>query len=357
MASVKFTNVGIRAIAACVPEREEKVASLSDLMSQKEIEVFTNGTGIKSRRIASAETCTSDLCFAAAEKLFAETGIERDSVDAVIFVSKTGDYIIPATSALLQHRLGISKNALCLDVRLACSGYVYALSAAYAYASAAGIDRVLLLAGDTNSKIVSKKDKSEYPVFGDGGSATLIEKGDFSPAFFNLGTDGGRGEAVIIPSENGGRNAISAESLLYCADESGNERNALQMHMKGADVFSFAISTVPKSIKSLSDFAETPLEQIEAFFIHQANQFILQTIAKKLKISAQKIPVNLDRFGNTSSASIPLLFSSEFGGSEYSGKALLCGFGSGLSWASMIQDLKAVQCCELFTTGGGAFNK
>ena len=346
MANIQFHGVSIRAVATCVPKQTERISDLNWLFSEKEQEIFSKGTGIFQRRIAGKNICTSDLCFAAAKKLFSDNDISPSSIDAVLFVSKTADYIIPATSALLQDRLKIPQSALCLDLRLACSGYVYALSAAYAYASQKGIDRVLLLAGDTNSKIVSRKSKSEYPVFGDGGSATLIEKGSFADVYFDLGTDGGRGDAVIIPCENGGRNAITEASLTYKTDENGNERNLLQMHMKGMDVFSFAISAVPKSIQSLSNFSKTPLENVDGFLIHQANRFILQTLAKKLKVPADKMPMNIDRFGNTSSASIPLLMATVFS-KTLDGNFVLCGFGSGLSWASMMQEMRDVAVSEL----------
>lgn len=348
MAFLHFKNVGIRAVAACVPSDILTINSLTDLFTEKEAETFISGTGVQEKRIASSGVCTSDLCYAAAKKLLEDNEISPDSIDAILFMSKTPDYIIPTTSALLQDRLGLNKSVLAMDLRLACSGYVYALSTAYAYASTEGIDRVLLLCGDVNSKIVSRKDKSAFPVFGDGGSATLIEKGDFADSFFDFGTDGSRAFSVSIPSENGGRNPITENSLIKEADGNGNVRNQLQMNMHGMDVFSFAISTVPKSIKSVIEFSKQQVCDIDNFFIHQANRFIIQTVAKKLKIQMGKVPVNIDRFGNTSSASIPLLLCSEFYGQEAKiGKSCMCGFGSGLSWASAVQDLSGIKISKI----------
>lgn len=348
MAKLHFKNVGIQAVAACVPSNKVTISSLPDLFNSKEMETFMERTGIREKRIADAKTCTSDLCAAAAQKLFEDNNIDLDSIDAVLFMSKTPDYIIPTTSALLQHRLGLKKSVFAMDLRLACSGYVYALSTAYAYANQEHINKVLLLAGDVNSKIVSRKDKTTFPVFGDGGSATLIEKGDYADSYFDCGTDGSRSSAVIIPSENGGRNPITESSLVQNVDENENSRSLLQMNMHGMDVFSFAISTVPKSIREVLDFSHKQIEETDTFLIHQANKFILETIAKKLKIPMQKIPINIDRFGNTSSASIPLLLCSEFYGKQASlGNTVMSGFGSGLSWATAMQNLHNIKISKL----------
>jgi 3-oxoacyl-[acyl-carrier-protein] synthase-3 len=228
VANIKFRNVGIKAVSACVPKRIEKIDSLTEIFSRDEAEKFSRTTGIYERRIADENICTSDLCFAAAKKLMEENGISANSVDVLLFMSKTPDFITPSTSALLQSRLGLSKKTLCMDLRLDCSGYVYALSAAYAYASMDGVNRVLLLTGDVNSKIVSRKSRAECPVFGDGGSATLVEKGDFADSFFDFGTDGSRGDFIVIPCENGGRNRVAENSLQNKTDDDGNERNSLQ---------------------------------------------------------------------------------------------------------------------------------
>lgn len=165
MAKINFNNVGIKAVSACVLKTIQKTAGLSYFLSDEAISGLENSTGIKERRLATSEICTSDLCFEAAKKLMDENNIEPDSIDMLLFMSQTADYKIPTTSIILQKRLGLSKTCACMDLVNACSGFVYRLSSAYSYASMDGINRVLFLSGDTISKVLNKKDKVSYPVF------------------------------------------------------------------------------------------------------------------------------------------------------------------------------------------------
>lgn len=312
MARIKFNNVGIKAVAACVPRNKQKTKELSYMLNEEAINGLENSTGILERRISTADICISDLCFEAAKKLMEENNIVPDSIDMLLFMSQTSDYRIPTTSTILQNKLGLPKTTACLDLVNACSGFVYALSTAFSYASMEGVNRVLLLSGDTISKVLNKNDKVSYPVFGDAGTAVLIEKGMYEPSFFELGSNGGGYDSIVIYAENGGRNAITPESLVEKLGSDGIMRNDLQMKMDGMDVFSFAISTVPKSLKSVWELSEKTDNDVDLYLLHQANKYILQTVSKKMKIDFEKIPMNIDRFGNTSSASIPLLLSSEF---------------------------------------------
>lgn len=347
MARIKFNNVGIKAVAACVPRNKQKTKELSYMLNDEAINGLETSTGILERRISTADICTSDLCFEAAKKLMEENNIVPDSIDMLLFMSQTSDYRIPTTSTILQNKLGLPKTTACLDLVNACSGFVYALSTAFSYASMEGINRVLLLSGDTISKVLNKNDKVSYPVFGDAGTAVLIEKGMYEPSFFELGSNGGGYDSIVIRAENGGRNSITQESLVEKLDTDGISRNDLQMKMDGMDVFSFAISTVPKSFKSVWELSEKTDNDVDLYLLHQANKYILQTVSKKLKIDIGKIPMNIDRFGNTSSASIPLLLSSEFGESTLTKKCMMCGFGAGLSWASSYIQLKDCKVSEL----------
>ena len=347
MAKVRFNNVGIKAVSACVPKNKQKTKELSYFLSEETIFSLENSTGIKERHISTLEICTSDLCYEAAKNLLADNNIEPESIDMLLFMSQTADYKIPTTSTILQNRLGLSKTCACMDLVNACSGFVYGLSSAYSYASMEGINRVLLLSGDTISKVLNKKDKVSYPVFGDAGTAALIEKGSYCESWFELGSNGGGYESIVISAENGGRNPVSEESLKECPTEDGSYRSALQMKMEGMDVFSFAISTVPKSLKSVFEFSGKTDSDVDLYLLHQANKYILEVVSKKLKIDMTKIPINIDRFGNTSSASIPLLLSSEYGDSELSKNCMLCGFGAGLSWASAYLQLKNCKVSKL----------
>ena len=174
-------------MAACVPPKVVSNKELGYLIPEEEIEKTIQSIGIREKRFAAKEVCASDLCFKAARQLMTDNEIDPESVDVLLFLSQTPDYKIPATSPILQQRLGLPTTTACLDLSLGCSGYVYALSAAYAYASMPGIRRVLLLVGETFSKIVSPWDKVNAPLYGDAGTATLVEKGNFLPACFVIG--------------------------------------------------------------------------------------------------------------------------------------------------------------------------
>lgn len=347
MAQIKFNGVGIKAVAACVPKNKQATKELSYMLDEESINGLETTTGIKERRLSTPGICTSDLCFEAAQKLLKENNVDVSSIDMLLFMSQTPDYKIPTTSTVLQNRLGLPKTTACLDLVNACSGFVYALSTAFAYASSAGIERILLLSGDTISKVLNKTDKVSYPVFGDAGTAVLVEKGNYSASYFDMGSNGGGVNSIIIPSANGGRNQITELSLVEKSVGAGVMRNDIQMKMDGMDVFSFAISFVPKTIKNVLALSEKTDSDVDLYLLHQANKYILQTVSKKLKISMDKIPVNIDRFGNTSSASIPLLLSSEFGGRQLTKKCVQCGFGAGLSWASCYLALENCNISEL----------
>ena len=339
MATLKYDHVKISAVSACVPRAIAYNTDLGYLLPQEEIEKTISAIGIREKRITDTETCASDLCAKAAEQLFQDNKIERSSIDMVLFMSQLPDYRMPATAPILQHRLGLPKSTAAMDLSLACSGYVYALSAAMAYASIPGIDRVLLLDGDTVSKVVNKMDKVNVPLYGDAGTATLVEKTpDIIPAHFTLYSDGAGEDAVKIKA-GGARYPATADNLLPYTDSKGNTRSENEVYMDGMDVFNFALSNVPKSIKEICGLAGQELSTIEHIVLHQANKFMTDFIIKRLKYPLDRVPYSLDRYGNTSSASIPLTLSSELSG-RHPGNVILCGFGAGLSWGTALLSLR-----------------
>lgn len=347
MADLVFNDIGIRAIAACVPADVEDNTDLGYLLSDEEIEKAIHNVGIKQKHISNKEVCASDLCFMAAEKLINDNSINKDSIDALIFISQTSDYHQPATAPILQHRLGLQKTTLSFDVNLACSGYVYGLSIAFSFASQSGCGRVLLLVGETMSKIVSQYDKEAKPLFGDAGTATLIEKGCFGQSFFSLNSDGSGADIMMIPA-GGFRNPASKEAHEMESDQNGNKRNKYHFRMDGMGVFNFGMREEPKDIKHILSISGLTVDQIDLVIFHQANRFMTDFFAKRLKISAEKIPYSLEKFGNTSSASIPLTIVSELiDNYPRRERVLLSGFGAGLSWGSVILDLKNCKISEI----------
>ena len=261
MAILAFDRIGIRAIYSCVPEREQPIQALNNIFPSAEAaDKFTKSTGVVSRHICPDGVCSSDLCFVAAKKLLEENDIALESIDALIFLSQTSDYKMPSTAPLLQARLGLSKRTACFDINLACSGYVYGLATAFSYANTKGINRVLLLCGETLSKLISKEDFLSYPLFGDAGSATLIEKGDYTSSYFSLGTDGRGYDAIIIDDSNGGRSQMSFDSFSVKKQFDGVQRNRLHMRMDGMKVFSFKLSAVANNIRGLLSKVDSDIE-------------------------------------------------------------------------------------------------
>ena len=342
MAIIKYNNVGISSISACVPKTIVNNNALINILSEEEVVKTIENIGIKEKRFADKDVCSSDLCFKAAEQLITDNNIDRNSIDALIFLSQTPDYKIPATAPILQHRLGLPKTTLSFDMNLACSGYVYALSTAFAYASLQGVNRVLLLVGETFSKITSPLDKVNAPLYGDAGTATLIEKGDFADAHFILCSDGSGKDAVIIPAGEY-RHLTTEENLKEVEMEDGNIRSGHHIYMDGMDVFNFALSVVPKSIKEMMNTAQITLDKVDYVVFHQANKFMTDFFAKKLKYPIDKVPYCINRYGNTSAASVPLTIASELKTADLKEKkVILCGFGAGLSWATAL--LKFNRC-------------
>ena len=347
MAYLEIPDISITGMAACVPKKVISNIHLTENFSIEELEKVISAVGIEKRRIAERDVCASDLCYHAADKLLNELNIDRNSIDVLIFMSQTGDYKIPATAPILQDRLGLSINTACFDIGLACSGYVYSLATISTYLNLPNVKRVLLLDGETFSKIVNPKDKTNGLLYGDAGTATLLEKKKGKFFYSLLQTDGKGWEAVNIKA-GGTRNQIDSKSLEEKERVDGSIGNDTQVYMNGIDVFNFTMRVVPKSIKEILERANMTLDQIDKIIFHQANKFMTDFFVKKLKIPIEKVPYSIKKFGNTSSSTIPLTISSELKDWKSENKrVLLCGFGAGLSWGSVITDLSDCYIADL----------
>lgn len=350
MAFQKIENVKITGIAACVPDNSLDNMDLALLGDSSDRAKFVETTGIAKRyTVADKNICTSDLCFEAAEKLIKELDWNKEEIDCLIFVTQTPDYILPATSCVLQHRLGLSTECFTLDISLGCSGWVYGLATISQLLSSGNFKKGLLLVGDTVTVTKSDRDKSTYPLFGDAGTATALEfDNSASPMHFHTSTDGSGYKSIII--EDGGfRNFFKPESLLVKETEPGVFRNNLQSYLNGADVFIFGITKAPKSIKDLMAHFKLNKEQIDFLILHQANKLMNDKIRKKVGIEEDKVPYSLDEFGNTSSASIPLTIVTRLNNQlENTRKRFLaCGFGVGLSWGSVYFETENLICPQI----------
>lgn len=351
MANSGFDKVQIKGVVACAPKLEKCIDDELELFggSLQQIERLKKTIGLNRRRVVEPGTTALDLCESAAKKLL-ESSMEK--IDALVFVTQTPDYLQPGNAAVLHGRLGLPKACAALDVGLGCSGYVYGLWLAHMMASSGGCRNVLLLAGDTLSQVVNPKDRSVAALFGDGGSATLVQAVEqVSKSWFSLGTDGTGFDKLIVPG-GGFRTPCSAGTRIEEADESGNVRSAEDLYMDGGEVFNFSISEEPKSVQGLIDYAGVSIGSIDHFVFHQANRYILKSIAKRLKVDFAKVPMGaIERFGNQSSASIPFALCSELHNEltreSVSKRLILSGFGTGFSWASAIVDIDKLKVCKI----------
>lgn len=343
MALFQLKHIKINGIAACVPKNVVRTADYTQI-SEQERKLFVQGTGIVERRESTNGLCTSDMCFDAAEKLLDETKTNKEDIDIVIFVSQSPDYFLPCTSILLQERLGLKKSTMAFDITLGCSGYIYGLATLGNYLQLPHFKKALLLCGDTSTFSTQPKDKSTYPLFGDAGTATLLErKEDASPWFFNLQSDGGGAESIIIRG-GGARNRFKEGMLDVKEIEPGIARAYCDLELNGIEVFNFALREVKPNVVDLLQNAQTEIESIDYLVMHQANKLMNESVRKKLKFPVEKTPYSIDKYGNTSSASIPLTIVSELPEvlSKESKRLLLSGFGVGYSWGSVLMETQAM---------------
>lgn len=348
MSIISYENVEIRGISAVVPKNIINNNSFSNFFTEKEIKNAIRTTGIEERRFSDKQTCSSDLSFEAAELLLKKIDIEREHIDILIFVSQTPDYHQPATAPILQNRLKLSKSCGAFDINLACSGYVYGLSTAFAYASQKGIRNVLLLVGETLSKIISQEDRATSLLFGDAGSATLIGKSDLTnSSYFSLNSDG-EGKDVLKIKAGGYRFPSSPETLKVKNYEDGSKRTDEQLFMDGVEVFNFTMREVPKDIKRILKFAKKDLSEVDYIIFHQANKFMTDFFAKKLKYPIEKVPYSIQKYGNTSAVSIPLNIVAELNRDILRDKyIIMSGYGGGLSWGTSLFKINDIVIPEI----------
>lgn len=341
MAYLKFNNSCIVGIAAGVPSHIEPTVSTTDAYDAKE---YMETTGIIEKRFSNDFT-TSDLCLGATKRLIADLNWDKEEIDALIFVSQTPDYILPATSCVLHGKLGLKKSCMCLDISLGCSGWVYGLSVALSLLETGSLKKVILLAGDARKHAMEEPDQ----LFGYAGTATAIEYNPekAKPIMMDLGSDGTGYDAIIRPG-GGTRNPYNEHSLELEDCEDGRKRHALQTRMKGMDVFAFGITTAPKSIKKLGKEFDFEYDSYDYFVFHQANRMMNETIRKKLKLNDVKVPYSMTHFGNTSSASIPVTIVTQLADKLHGHKKIIgCAFGVGLSWGTVAFETENIHVSRL----------
>jgi len=331
MAKCKIGGAAIRGIVSAVPSRRFDNFRDASGFSEDEVRKVVGMAGVKSRRMAGESVCSSDLCQTAAESLLEKVGWERDSVDALIMVTQSPDYLLPSTACILQAKLRLPITCAAFDVGLGCSGYPYGLYLGALMLSQGGIRRALVLHGETPARFADESDRSVSLLFGDAGSATALEADPSESAHpwaFVLHTDGTGYQDLIIPG-GGFRERFPEDRRRYCVS------------MNGANIFSFSIKRVPAVIEDTLALAGTTKEGVDYYILHQSNQFIMKHLAKKLGIPEEKMPLTLGDFGNTGGPSVPLTMTE--GGlvrpADRPLTLMLVGYGVGLSWGSALVQL------------------
>ena len=344
MAFLEIKNTKIVGMAAAVPKEKVKISEIEYYTAQEAENVMAL-TGIVERRISPKGMVCSDYCQKAAENLIAEIGWNKDSIDLLIYISVSRDYIEPNTATVIHGRMGLPISCVTMDVPMACSGFCYGLSVVGSYLALGQWKRALLLVGDTQTKLISPLDKTLYPLMGDAGTATALEYDtEAASMYFNLLNDGAKATTIYAPS-SGVREQVTENSLVMEEIEPGVVRNRTHIIMNGMDVFSFTISQIPQCINQLCEYFNLNLHEADYLLLHQANKYIDEKIRKKLKFPVEKTPYCLDEYGNTSSGTIPLTMISRL--SEQLGKGknklIMSGFGAGLSWASVYMETENVR--------------
>ena len=350
MAFLKIDNVSIRGMAGCVPKNIEENINLP-FYSPDEAARVIEEIGIVQKHIAPAEITVADLCYEAALKLIEKLGWEKDSIDLLALCTQTPDYINQPTSFLVHEKLGLPQSTMCLDFFHGCPGWVVSLSSISSLVSTGCIKRAVLLDGDEVTKWLFANNREERPLFGDAGTATALEFDPYAkPFFFNIGTLSEEGKSLINPY-GGIRNPYTMETMKYTLDCRAGKvpKEKWVKVMDSMDVFSFAITKIPKAMKNLCSEFDIDLDNIDKLVLHQANKFMIENIAKRMKIPMEKVPLGLRNYGNTTSASIPMAIITECQQQVTKGaqRNLVCGFGTGLSWGAAYFEINKIICPDV----------
>lgn len=333
MARVTLDNVRFRGLACCVPKTVVSNLDCPDA-KKSERERLVRNIGILNRRLCFPWQCFSDLAFVAAEKLIDEIGWKREEIDALIVVTQSPDYLVPATAIILQDRLKLRHSTIAFDINLGCSGYPFGLFTVGAMLSSGAIKKALLLVGDKSGSLTE-------PLFSDCGTATALEFDPSAPRmWFDMNSDGSGYRAIILPV-GGHRTPLEIYHCVAMPDKDGEMHSERDLVLDGTAILNFSTQRVPPAIRELCEYAQVPLEHIDYVLLHQANRMINESIRRKLALPAEKVPSTLYEYGNTSSASIPITMTARIRHELSSGRKrlLMSGFGVGLSWATCILDI------------------
>jgi 3-oxoacyl-[acyl-carrier-protein] synthase-3 len=327
---VKYAAIG--PIAIHFPERAETNEQLQREFPDWDMELIHSKTGIAVRHIAAPGECSSDLGVAAAEKLFRQYDVERESIDFLLLCTQTPDYPLPTTACLMQSRLGLRTNTGAMDFNLGCSGFVYGLAVADGLIRTGSARRILLITAETYSKYIDPTDRSLRTIFGDGAAATLLEAADTpSLTAFQYGTDGEGADTLLVTS-GGMRAAKDAHKPRH------RKRWPSALYMDGPSLISFTVAQVPKVVDDILRQSNLEMGAIDLFLLHQATRKMLEQLQIRLGLDDHRLPIVMEHCGNTVSSTIPILIDHvrHTGRLSRGMRNMLIGFGVGWSWAGCV---------------------
>lgn len=325
-----FSEIG--PISIVLPEKLETNQMLLQEHPEWKMAEIMEKTGIDRRYIAAPEQTAGDLAVAASQKLFEDYSIDRSSIDFVMLCTQTPDYPLPTTACLVQQQLGLPTTCGALDFNLGCSGFVYGLALADGLIQSGNAERVLLLTAETYSKYIDKDDRSLRTIFGDAAAATLIEA-TASPSLsaFQFGTDGSGADTLMV-ADGGAKNGSGTLQPRH------RKRWASRLYMDGPGLIDFSVQAVPVLVDQVLQRADLTRDSIDLYLFHQATRKMLRALQDRLEVNDERLPIRLDQYGNTVSATLPILISDmrNEGRIKKNANNLLVGFGVGWSWAGCV---------------------
>jgi 3-oxoacyl-[acyl-carrier-protein] synthase-3 len=343
-------NTRIAGICTAVPKDKINFFDSPDMFPPDEIARLFANTGIGEIRVAPDKMIVSDMCTAAAEHLLKKLGWEKSSIELIVLITQGPDVPLPATACLIQNRMGLPTTCAAFDVNLGCSGYVYGLWMVSQLLASMQAGRALLMVGDKSTGGVKPGDRATVSLFGDAGAVTAIERcEDENPVYYVAGTDG-KGAAHLNLTAGRDRYPIPIIETALPKDDYERWMNASKIHLVGAEVFGFTIRVVPGLIRDTLALAGVEMDQVDNFVFHQANKFILEHLGRKMKLPEGRSLLDLEKWGNTSSASIPLTICTKLGETLKTQSKKLCvaGFGVGWSWAAAVLDVGPIPFAEIY---------
>jgi 3-oxoacyl-[acyl-carrier-protein] synthase III len=347
-----FKNKKISAIVSVVPKEEYRFDDEYPIykLTEDKAKRFKKMMSLDRHRIAPPEVCASDLCLFGLQQLLNDGTLKKEEIGALVFVSQTPDYVMPPTSNVIHGKLGLGHDVICLDINQGCSGFLVGLMQAFMLLEIAALPKVVLLCGETGSKLIDRCNRITYPLSGDAGSVTIIERCETeNPIYVDVKNDGSRHKAIMVPA-GAYRMPSTPETLKLKEVEEGVLQSLEHLHMDGAAIFNFTMTDVPPQVEEILSFSGNTRDSIEYFLFHQPNPFILKQMADKMKIPLAKLPNNIvTLYGNCSSVTIPLNIAHNCSEQllRESHRVCLSAFGVGLTWISMVMDLGPLGVCKI----------